>query len=98
MWGCTSQEFVKHIEQQFQPGMTWDNHGTGENHWQLDHIIALGLFDLCDEAQQREAFHYTNNQPLWHADHARKSTEDKAKIKAKRLRESATPPPDSLSH
>ena len=39
----------------------------------LDHIRPCASFDLTDEAQQRECFHYTNLQPLWATDNMQKS-------------------------
>lgn len=66
--GCSIQEAKDHIASQFVPGMTWDNHGK----WHIDHIRPCASFDLTDEAQQKECFHYTNLQPLWAEDNVRK--------------------------
>ena len=66
--GCSGAELVAHIEAQFQPGMSWQNHGD----WHLDHIRPCASFDLTDPAQQRECFHYSNLQPLWAADNISK--------------------------
>lgn len=52
-----------HLEAQFKPGMTWENHSfTG---WHIDHKVPLASFDLADLDQRARAFHYTNLQPLW---------------------------------
>ena len=59
--GCSIQHFMKHIEKQFVPGMTWENQGE----WHIDHIMPCASFDLKDPEQQRRCFHYTNQQPLW---------------------------------
>lgn len=59
--GCTGAEAMAHIERQFKPGMSWDN----RREWHVDHIKPLAKFDMTDPAQQRQAFHYTNLQPLW---------------------------------
>lgn len=68
--GCEWLTFLAHIESQFQPGMTWENHSvTG---WHFDHIKPLSSFDLTDEEQLRAACHFTNVQPLWAADNVRK--------------------------
>ena len=69
--GCTIEQFWNHLEKQFQPGMTRQNHG--KNTWHIDHIRPLASFDLTDPAQQKIAFHYTNMQPLWAKDNLRKS-------------------------
>ena len=68
--GCSIEHFKKHLEAQFQPGMTWENYGNGG--WHLDHIRPLVLFDLTDRSQFLEAAHYTNLQPLWAKDNLSK--------------------------
>jgi hypothetical protein len=50
--------------------MTWQNYGSA---WHIDHILPLSSYDLADPNQQREAFHYTNLQPLWAHDNMAKS-------------------------
>jgi hypothetical protein len=50
--------------------MTWEN--WAHRGWHLDHIRPLSSFDLTDEAQLKEAMHYTNLQPLWARDNLRK--------------------------
>lgn len=60
--GCTIEHARKHIEKQFQPWMTWENHGA--RGWHIDHIRPLAAFDLRDPAQVKQAFHYTNLRPL----------------------------------
>lgn len=69
--GCEWSEFVRHIEAQFQPGMTWQNHG--RSGWHFDHIRPLSSFDLTDDKQLAEGCHFTNVQPLWAADNIRKA-------------------------
>ena len=59
--GCSTEDLKSHLEQQFKPGMTWDNYGQ----WHVDHIRPCADFDLSVEAEQRACFHYTNLQPLW---------------------------------
>lgn len=71
--GCSFDAFKAHIEALWQPGMTWDNHGT---EWHLDHKKALGLFDLIDPTERAAATHYTNLQPLFTVDHQRKTAAD----------------------
>lgn len=60
--GCTIDQARKHIESQFEPWMTWENHGFRS--WHIDHIKPLSAFDLTDPEQVAEACHYTNLQPL----------------------------------
>lgn len=59
--GCSVEEFKKYITSLFREGMTWDNWGE----WHLDHIRPLSTFDLGVEAEFKDAFHYSNFQPLW---------------------------------
>jgi hypothetical protein len=44
--GCTIPELVVYIESKFLVGMSWDNHGRGENSWSIDHIKPLFSFKL----------------------------------------------------
>lgn len=71
--GCSIQEFITYIEQQFTPGMSWDNYGS----WHLDHIMPLSSFDLADRKQFLLACNFTNYQPLWALDNIRKSRHER---------------------
>jgi len=66
--GCSIENLVQHIENQFEEWMNWDNYGK----WHIDHIIPCASFDLADEAQQRLCFHFTNLQPLEASENMRK--------------------------
>lgn len=66
--GCSILHFMKHLEKQFVPGMTWENQGE----WHIDHMMPCASFDLEDPEQQRRCFHYTNQQPLWAAENISK--------------------------
>jgi len=68
--GCSIEELKKHLEVQFEEGMTWDNWTT--DGWHIDHIRPLASFDLTDREQLLEAVHYTNLQPLWAEENLRK--------------------------
>jgi hypothetical protein len=59
--GCLIEELKIWLEQQFQPGMSWDNYGE----WHIDHIIPLSSFDLTDRNQLLKACHWFNLRPLW---------------------------------
>lgn len=69
--GCSIEELKKHLESQFQPGMSWDNWTT--DGWHIDHIVPLTAFDLSNPKELKKACHYTNLQPLWAKDNLVKS-------------------------
>lgn len=60
--GCPFVLLETHLEEQFQPGMTWENYGPV---WHIDHIKPCAAFDLTDPEQQKICFHWTNLQPLF---------------------------------
>jgi hypothetical protein len=60
--GISLDKFKELIQKQFKPEMNWSNWGTV---WELDHILPISSFDLKDENQVKECFHYTNFQPLF---------------------------------
>jgi hypothetical protein len=64
--GCSIEDVRRHIEQQWLPGMTWENHA--KNGWHIDHIKPCNTFNLADPEQQKQCFHYTNLRPLWAVD------------------------------
>jgi len=70
--GCSIDFLKKHLESKFQPGMSWDNYGVGNNKWSVDHITPISLFDLTDRKQLLKACNYVNLQPLWSSDNSRK--------------------------
>lgn len=65
---CSLDELKVHLEQQFEPGMTWDNYGE----WHIDHIIPCARFDLRNPIHQKICFNYRNLQPLWAKDNSSK--------------------------
>lgn len=67
--GCTPEELKNHIELQFKPGMSWEN----RSDWHIDHKRPISSFDLLDESQRIECFHFSNLQPLWKAENLAKS-------------------------
>ena len=67
--GCDYEVFKVYIENQFQEGMTWENHG--QFGWHYDHIIPASSAETEEELYQLN--HYTNFQPLWWNDNLSKS-------------------------
>ena len=61
--GAPMQVVKKWIEEQFLPGMTWDNHTLYG--WHIDHKIPIAAWDLSDPMHQQMAFWYKNLQPMW---------------------------------
>ncbi len=74
--GCGWQHMRDHIEGQFKSGMTWANHGQGKGKWSLDHIRPISAFDWWTDEGLKEAFHWSNSQPLWNDEHRAKSNRD----------------------
>jgi hypothetical protein len=68
--GCTIPQLKQYLENKFQPGMSWENHGL--HGWHIDHIVPCASFDLADPEQQKKCFHYTNLQPLWAIENIKK--------------------------
>jgi hypothetical protein len=66
--GCSRDELIKHIEERFDFGMTWENYGE----WHIDHIRPCASFNLFDHEQLKQCTHYTNLQPLWADENCRK--------------------------
>ena len=70
--GCSMEEFGKHIESLWQPGMNASNYG--QFGWVIDHIMPLDAFDLLDREQLLEVCNYKNLRPLWWQDNLAKGS------------------------
>lgn len=64
--GCTSSEFISHIEKQFTKGMSWDR--ISEIH--VDHIVPLAT--ARSEEEVLALCHFTNLRPIWAKDNLSK--------------------------
>ncbi len=65
--GCTFQELKEHLENQFEPWMSWENYGKYKNKefnygWDIDHVIPQSSSKTEDELLKLN--HYTNLKPL----------------------------------
>jgi len=67
--GCSCGDAVGYLEQQFKPGMTWENYGKV---WHIDHIFPIACYDMRSESDRCKAFHYTNLQPMFAKENMRK--------------------------
>jgi len=63
--GCSSGFLMNHLEEQFQSGMTWENHS--KKGWHIDHIIPFVWFGNLLKAPewQKVSCHWTNLRPVW---------------------------------
>ena len=68
-FGTNFCNFKRHIENQFENGMTWSNYGE----WHLDHIRPLSSFNLSNKIEFKKANNYLNFQPLWAKENLKKS-------------------------
>lgn len=59
--GCSFNYLRKWIEFQFDNDMSWDNYGQ----WHLDHVTPVATFDLSNDANIRDCFHWSNLRPCW---------------------------------
>lgn len=69
--GYSVEELRRHVELQFQPGMSWEN----RSEWHLDHIVPLSSFEYstADDLEFKAAWAITNLRPLWGRDNVQKS-------------------------
>ncbi len=70
--GCVPVFLKNHLEEQFKPGMNWENYGKV---WNVDHIIPISYFPLKDMPELiYVASHWTNLRPMFVKEHrARKA-------------------------
>lgn len=66
----TIQELKEHLEAQFEPWMTWDNHGVyvvgGPRVWHIDHIVPQSAlpYDSMDHPNFQKCWKLENLRPL----------------------------------
>lgn len=75
--GCSGKFLQDWLEHQFTIDMSLDNHGS---YWHIDHVIPCAQFNILNETEQVECFHWTNLQPL-------KASENLSKNDSLRFRE-----------
>ncbi len=83
--GCDIETFKKHIEDEFEEEMSWENYGKSSSQtrrWQIDHITPIKYGNPTLE-EVIERLHYTNTMPLWHDENLAKSNKYVGKPKKK---------------
>lgn len=63
--GCSVDDLKWWLEFWFEEGMSWENYGHGNDKWNIDHIVAISLFDLINREELLIACNYKNLQPMW---------------------------------
>ena len=65
--GCDIEFYRVWLEGKFKQGMTWDNFGTGEGCWQIDHKVPIKYTGDGDVTLEmvKERLHYSNTWPMW---------------------------------
>ena len=69
--GCDSTFLRAYISALWTEGMSWDNYGSGNNKWNIDHIISLDKIKTNPELLPK-LIHYSNIQPMWQLENIRK--------------------------
>jgi hypothetical protein len=77
--GCPLNTFICHLQFQFKPNMTLENHGQGPGKWNMDHIIPISSAKTEEEIIKLN--HYTNFQPLWWEENMAKGAKGIGKAK-----------------
>ena len=86
--GCSWDDFIMHVSQQFDENMTLNNYGL--DGWHLDHIRPCESFDLLDDNQLYVCFNWRNYQPLWGVENLEKQdfyTKEDEEVWIKRMRD-----------
>jgi len=62
--GYTAKRLIRHLERQFEIGMSWENYGAG---WHLEHKIPVSAFNFTktNHLDFRECWSLKNLRPMW---------------------------------
>jgi hypothetical protein len=71
--GYSVEDLMTHLEEQFSPGMSWENYG--RYGWHVDHVIPISAFNFesPDDIDFKRAWALSNLRPLWAEDNHIKS-------------------------
>ena len=74
MLGYSIGELKEHLEKHFAPGMTWENHGRGENCWHIDHVKPVSWFNFesVEDEEFKTCWALENLVPKWEKDNLSK--------------------------
>jgi hypothetical protein len=77
--GYTTEDLMRHIENQFDDKMTWDNYG---EYWHIDHVKPQSLFNFesFEEDEFKECWGLNNLQPLSAKENRKKSNKYRSEI------------------
>ena len=72
----TMEDFRKHLESQFEPDMTWKNHGTL---WHIDHIKPIASYKFVKDGEEdieavKQCWSLDNLRPLYKKDNLSKGS------------------------
>jgi hypothetical protein len=70
--GYDPEQLKRRIEEQFVPGMSWENRGVGIGKWQIDHIRPIASFPPDTPLSEVNAL--DNLRPVWQAENASKGS------------------------
>ena len=70
--GYTVSDLKKHLESQFEEGMSWDNYG--RNGWHIDHKTPLSWFNFSapEDRGFKKCWALENLQPMWAIENIKK--------------------------
>ena len=86
--GCSKQELLRHLEERFEPGMTWGSFGA----WQMDHRVPISAFPQDADGLALAAY-YKNLLPVWTQEHKQKTREERKAVSQTACFLTRNPPP-----
>jgi len=71
----TVDELMFSLESLFEPGMSWENHGFGDNKWHIDHVVPDSWFEYTNIEDEgfKNSWALENLQPMWQTENLMKN-------------------------
>jgi hypothetical protein len=66
-------DIKNHFEELWEPGMSWDNYGAGDDDWQIGHKIPKCYFDHLKPADLMKGWKKKNLFPQWKRDNMKQN-------------------------